>query len=150
MAQTCCGGGAASRAADREHHGRYPFRDTVLLLCSPCQLVATAGAHRCDRHCGQQLACTVSPTCYVCGPTSFVERVAELLITSGHRPERFGASGNRPQHDRRTRAVSAKWHVRSALALPHRQHGREVRPETVGGEQLSGAVRIRARTVAPG
>src|SRR5262249_10565620 len=43
---------------------------------------------------------TVSPTCYVCGPTSFVERAAELLIASGHSPERirterFGPTGNR-------------------------------------------------------
>jgi ferredoxin-NADP reductase len=43
----------------------------------------------------------MSPTCYVCGPTSFVERVAELLIASGHSPERirterFGPTGNRP------------------------------------------------------
>ena len=41
---------------------------------------------------------TFSPTCYVCGPTSFVEHVAELLTASGHRPEqirteRFGPSG---------------------------------------------------------
>ena len=43
---------------------------------------------------------TLSPTCYVCGPTSFVEHVAELLTASGHRPERirterFGPTGNR-------------------------------------------------------
>jgi ferredoxin-NADP reductase len=43
---------------------------------------------------------TLSPTCYVCGPTSFVEHVAELLIDSGHpseriRTERFGPSGAR-------------------------------------------------------
>ena len=42
----------------------------------------------------------LSPTCYVCGPTSFVERVAELLTASGHsaeriRTERFGPTGNR-------------------------------------------------------
>jgi ferredoxin-NADP reductase len=44
---------------------------------------------------------SVSPTCYVCGPTSFVEHVADLLSALGHRPERirterFGPSGNRP------------------------------------------------------
>ena len=38
------------------------------------------------------------PTCYVCGPTAFVETVADLLIFSGHDPsrirtERFGPSG---------------------------------------------------------
>jgi ferredoxin-NADP reductase len=40
-------------------------------------------------------ASTCSPTCYVCGPTSFVEHVAELLVNAGHHPgrirtERFG------------------------------------------------------------
>ena len=40
------------------------------------------------------------PTCYVCGPTSFVESVAGLLIASGHssdliRTERFGPTGDR-------------------------------------------------------
>jgi ferredoxin-NADP reductase len=38
------------------------------------------------------------PTCYVCGPTSFVESVIEMLIDAGHDPslvraERFGATG---------------------------------------------------------
>ena len=42
----------------------------------------------------------LSPTCYVCGPTSFVERVAGLLTASDHCPqrirtERFGPTGNR-------------------------------------------------------
>ena len=41
---------------------------------------------------------TLSPTCYVCGPTSFVEHVAELLVNAGHDPgrirtERFGPTG---------------------------------------------------------
>jgi ferredoxin-NADP reductase len=40
----------------------------------------------------------VEPTCYVCGPTGFVEAVADLLIFLGHDPsrirtERFGPSG---------------------------------------------------------
>jgi len=40
------------------------------------------------------------PTCYVCGPTSFVEIAAGLLIASGHSPEmvrteRFGPTGDR-------------------------------------------------------
>jgi len=40
----------------------------------------------------------VEPTCYVCGPTGFVEAVADLLIFMGHDPtkiktERFGPSG---------------------------------------------------------
>jgi ferredoxin-NADP reductase len=44
---------------------------------------------------------TLSPTCYVCGPTSFVEHVAGLLTALGHLPdrirtERFGpTSGGR-------------------------------------------------------
>ncbi len=29
------------------------------------------------------------PTCYVCGPTAFVETVAGLLVASGHAPERI-------------------------------------------------------------
>jgi ferredoxin-NADP reductase len=40
------------------------------------------------------------PTCYVCGPTSFVENTAALLVTCGNRPdkirtERFGPTGGR-------------------------------------------------------
>ncbi|MDQ1599990.1 MAG: hypothetical protein QOD68_1464, partial [Actinomycetota bacterium] len=39
-----------------------------------------------------------SPTSYVCGPTGFVETVADLLVAAGHDPrrvrtERFGPSG---------------------------------------------------------
>jgi ferredoxin-NADP reductase len=39
-----------------------------------------------------------APTCYVCGPTGFVERAADLLRNAGHEPariktERFGPSG---------------------------------------------------------
>jgi len=42
----------------------------------------------------------LSPTCYVCGPTSFVERAAGLLITLEHSPdrirtERFGPTGTK-------------------------------------------------------
>jgi ferredoxin-NADP reductase len=38
------------------------------------------------------------PTCYVCGPTAFVEVVADLLVSAGHnashiRTERFGPTG---------------------------------------------------------
>ena len=40
----------------------------------------------------------LSATCYVCGPTGFVESIAELLSMSGHRrekirTERFGPTG---------------------------------------------------------
>jgi ferredoxin-NADP reductase len=43
---------------------------------------------------------SLRPTSYVCGPTSFVEHAAELLIAAGHdrekiRTERFGATGER-------------------------------------------------------
>jgi ferredoxin-NADP reductase len=43
---------------------------------------------------------SVSPTCYICGPTLFVENAAGLLTASGIGPdrirtERFGPSGNR-------------------------------------------------------
>jgi ferredoxin-NADP reductase len=39
-----------------------------------------------------------SPDCFVCGPTSFVETVADILVAQGHDPqrirtERFGPSG---------------------------------------------------------
>ncbi|HEU4910349.1 MAG TPA: ferredoxin reductase [Actinomycetes bacterium] len=42
-----------------------------------------------------------APTAYVCGPTGFVETVADLLVTAGHEPrrvrtERFGPTGGRP------------------------------------------------------
>ncbi|HEY9501063.1 MAG TPA: hypothetical protein VIR01_05460, partial [Pyrinomonadaceae bacterium] len=42
----------------------------------------------------------LSPTCYVCGPTSFVERAGGLLIASGISPdkirtERFGPTGEK-------------------------------------------------------
>ncbi|PWT80286.1 MAG: oxidoreductase [Acidobacteria bacterium] len=43
---------------------------------------------------------SLAPTCYVCGPTSFVETVADLLTASGNdrdkiRTERFGPTGDR-------------------------------------------------------
>lgn len=43
----------------------------------------------------------LAPTSYVCGPTRFVEDVADLLVTAGHDPrrlrtERFGPSGGNP------------------------------------------------------
>jgi ferredoxin-NADP reductase len=42
----------------------------------------------------------LAPTCYVCGPTSFVEGATDLLIASGNgrdkiRTERFGPTGDR-------------------------------------------------------
>jgi ferredoxin-NADP reductase len=46
------------------------------------------------------LPSSLVPTCYVCGPTSFVESAAGLLTGSGHSPdrirtERFGPTGER-------------------------------------------------------
>src|SRR5262249_61297632 len=46
---------------------------------------------------------TLSPTCYGCGPTSFVERAAGLLTALGHSPdrirtERFGPTGDQHRH----------------------------------------------------
>lgn len=46
------------------------------------------------------LASRLAPTCYLCGPTSFVESVSGLLGACGHSPdrirtERFGPSGER-------------------------------------------------------
>jgi ferredoxin-NADP reductase len=43
---------------------------------------------------------SLGPTCYVCGPTSFVENAASLLTACGHSPdrirtERFGPTGER-------------------------------------------------------
>ncbi|MEU7984430.1 ferredoxin reductase [Streptosporangium canum] len=43
----------------------------------------------------------LDPACYVCGPTGFVETVADLLVAAGHDParirtERFGPGGGRP------------------------------------------------------
>jgi ferredoxin-NADP reductase len=43
---------------------------------------------------------SLGPTCYVCGPTSFVENAASLLTACGHKPdrirtERFGPTGER-------------------------------------------------------
>jgi ferredoxin-NADP reductase len=45
-------------------------------------------------------AADLNPTCYVCGPTSFVEAIANLLIAAGIkrdniRTERFGPTGDR-------------------------------------------------------
>jgi ferredoxin-NADP reductase len=42
-----------------------------------------------------------SPAVFVCGPTGFVEAVADLLVRSGHgagaiKTERFGPSGGKP------------------------------------------------------
>lgn len=46
----------------------------------------------------QTFSADVNPTCYVCGPTPFVEAIADLLVKAGHtseriRAERFGPTG---------------------------------------------------------
>ena len=66
--------------------------------------VAPAGSprlpHRIDGALIEQATwpASVSPTCYVCGPTPFVEAAANLLTAAGHQPdtirtERFGPTG---------------------------------------------------------
>ncbi|MCC2308323.1 ferredoxin reductase [Cellulomonas chengniuliangii] len=57
---------------------------------------------RIDPHVVQDaaFAASESPTCYVCGPTGFVETAAALLVDAGHDPgriraERFGPTGGR-------------------------------------------------------
>ena len=37
------------------------------------------------------LPAATRPTCYVCGPTGFVESVLERLIELGHEPDRLRA-----------------------------------------------------------
>lgn len=57
-------------------------------------------AHRIDRHdlAAHGWPAERQPTCYVCGPTPFVEAAIALLLAAGHDPariraERFGATG---------------------------------------------------------
>jgi ferredoxin-NADP reductase len=61
---------------------------------------AARGAHRIAADDLAKYAWPVElhPTCYVCGPTGFVEEVLALLISAGHEPdqvraERFGSTG---------------------------------------------------------
>ena len=53
---------------------------------------------RADDLVGPRWTAEDAPTCYVCGPTGFVEAAADLLVGLGHAPdrvrtERFGPSG---------------------------------------------------------
>ena len=57
-------------------------------------------ARRIDREMLQEVAWPVAetPVAYACGPTSFVETAAEILVGLGYNPgrsgtERFGATG---------------------------------------------------------
>lgn len=61
---------------------------------------STRPAHRIDEEdlAVHGLPADLQPTCYVCGPTPFVESVTQMLIDAGHdatriRAERFGATG---------------------------------------------------------
>jgi ferredoxin-NADP reductase len=58
----------------------------------------TGWARRVDAAMLDELSPARSARCFVCGPTPFVEHVADLLVTSGHDPsaihaERFGPTG---------------------------------------------------------
>jgi ferredoxin-NADP reductase len=91
------------------------YRDELRALSNPSSTVATAYAYtrvvpmdwpgppgriNADLIARSTWPSNLSPTCYVCGPTPFVESVASLLIAAGHEPsrirtERFGATGER-------------------------------------------------------
>ena len=63
----------------------------------PGESRARADRRRADRV-GSRSSPGTSPTTYVCGPTPFVETVADLLVAAGHDParvrtERFGPTG---------------------------------------------------------
>ena len=57
--------------------------------------------HRCDLVAEAGWPAALSPTCYVCGPTSFAEHVAGLLTVSGHHPERIRTERFEPTGNRR-------------------------------------------------
>ncbi len=40
---------------------------------------------------------SLEPTCYVCGPTGFVETAADILVALGHEPRRVTHRALRPQ-----------------------------------------------------
>jgi ferredoxin-NADP reductase len=75
-------------------------QDTAVLFTRTAPDGDTRGAHRIDAHdiATYGLPPESQPTCYVCGPTPFVESVITLLLDAGHDPtriraERFGATG---------------------------------------------------------
>jgi ferredoxin-NADP reductase len=95
----------SARAADD-----VPYRDELAgLEGAPALRVAytytrsappgwTGWARRVDAAMLDELSPGRSARCFVCGPTPFVERVAELLVAAGHDPsaihaERFGPTG---------------------------------------------------------
>jgi ferredoxin-NADP reductase len=74
--------------------------DVVLLYTRSAPSDDQRGAHRIDRHDIDTLAwpADMHPTCYVCGPTPFVEAVIAHLLDAGYdsariRAERFGGIG---------------------------------------------------------
>jgi ferredoxin-NADP reductase len=82
-----------------------PGRDGGLVVTYAYTRVAPAGSSRPAGRVDAALVAETTfppadePTCYVCGPTAFVEVVADLLSTAGHDParirtERFGPSGD--------------------------------------------------------
>jgi ferredoxin-NADP reductase len=77
-----------------------PDPDVVVLYTRIAQSDDPRGAHRIDRRDVAERAWPAEqrPTCYICGPTPFVEAVIALLLAAGHDPariraERFGATG---------------------------------------------------------
>ena len=72
--------------------------DYVFTRVSPPDSPIPPGRIDKTRIADQTIAADLAPTCYVCGPTGFVEVVADLLVADGHPPagirtERFGPSG---------------------------------------------------------
>jgi ferredoxin-NADP reductase len=70
----------------------------VYTRAAPADESRPAGRISIDDLVSHGLAAELEPTCYVCGPTGFVETVADLLIFLGYdssriRTERFGPSG---------------------------------------------------------
>jgi ferredoxin-NADP reductase len=83
---------------------RLSRRDSGLDVTYAYTRVAPAGSLRPPRRVDTTVLAEATwprvdePTCYVCGPTAFVEVVADLLTAAGHDPgrvrtERFGPSG---------------------------------------------------------
>lgn len=80
--------------------GAAPTSDVALLYTRAAPPGDPRGPHRLD---GADLSAhgwpaDAAPTCYVCGPTPFVEAAVTLLVDAGHDPariraERFGAAG---------------------------------------------------------
>jgi ferredoxin-NADP reductase len=74
--------------------------DVVVLYTRVAPLEEPRGARRIDHDdlAAHAWAADQRPTCYVCGPTPFVEAVITMLLAAGYDPariraERFGATG---------------------------------------------------------